>query len=166
MYIDITLKVTPKMIKDANNNEKKTFTGHLGTHFDVMNKEFPLEYIKRDMIVFDVSYIRDEIDINDINLGLVRQNMFVALYTGFMDEVGYSTKKYFKEHPSLSYALIDALLDKHISMIGIDCAGIRQGKEHTPTDQYCADRNVFIIENLCHLKDVLYKVYPLSRTIK
>ncbi|MCD7949597.1 MAG: cyclase family protein [Erysipelotrichaceae bacterium] len=115
MYIDITLKVTPKMIQEANGNEKKTFTGHLGTHFDVMNKEFPLDYIKRDMIIFDVSYIRDEIDINDINLGLVRENIFVAFYTGFMDELGYGTKRYFKEHPQLSYELIDALLDKHIS---------------------------------------------------
>ena len=88
------------------------------------------------------------IDINDINLGIVRENMFVAFYTGFMDKVSYGTKKYFKEHPQLSHELIDALLDKHISMIGIDCAGVKQGKEHTPTDQYCADRNVFIIENL------------------
>ncbi len=44
MKIDITLKITPKMMKDAQGNEKKAFVGHLGTHFDVMNKEFPLEY--------------------------------------------------------------------------------------------------------------------------
>ena len=28
-------------------------------------------------------------------------------------------------------------------------------KEHTPMDQYCADRGVFIIENLCNLSGVL-----------
>ena len=47
MKIDITLKITPKMMKDAQGNEKKAFVGHLGTHFDVMNKEFPLEYTER-----------------------------------------------------------------------------------------------------------------------
>ena len=44
MKIDITLRITPKMATDAQGNEKKALVGHLGTHFDVMNKEFPLEY--------------------------------------------------------------------------------------------------------------------------
>ena len=43
MMIDITLKITPKMAVDAQGNEKKALVGHLGTHFDVMNKEFPLD---------------------------------------------------------------------------------------------------------------------------
>ena len=47
MLIDITLRITPKMTKDAQGNLKKALVGHLGTHFDVMNKEFPLEYVRR-----------------------------------------------------------------------------------------------------------------------
>jgi len=77
MFIDITLKITPKMVTDAQGNEKKSLVGHLGTHFDVMNKEFPIEYVER------------------------------------------------------------------------------KGIEHTPKDQYCANRGVFIIENLCNLNTVL-----------
>ena len=42
------------MTKDAQGNLKKALTGHLGTHFDVMNREFPLEYIRRQAVVFDV----------------------------------------------------------------------------------------------------------------
>ena len=42
-----------------------------------------------------------------------------------------------------------------ISMIGVDFAGIRRGKEHTPKDQYCADRGVFVVENLCGLSRLL-----------
>ena len=64
--------------------------------------------------------------------------------------------------------MIDALLEKGISVIGIDCAGIRRGKEHVPTDQRCADRGVFVVENLCALKTVLdagvrftARTYPL-----
>jgi len=34
-------------------------------------------------------------------------------------------------------------------------AGVRRGAEHTPKDQYCADRDVFIVENLCNLKHLL-----------
>ena len=153
MLIDITLKITPKMAKDAQGNEKKALVGHLGTHFDVMNKEFPLEYTRRKGIIFDVSSVTErDIEITDIDLSKVEKDMFVAFCTGFIEKEGYGTKPYFSEHPQLSNDLIDALLEKKISLIGIDFAGVRRGKEHTPKDQYCADRGTFIIENLCNLK--------------
>ena len=144
------------MATDAQGNEKKALVGHLGTHFDVMNKEFPLEYTKRNGIVFDVSKVKNrEIDIADIDMDKVKKNMFVSFYTGFIEEEGYGTTKYFTEHPELSNKLLEALLQKNISMIGVDFAGVRRGKEHTPMDQYCADHGVFIIENLCNLYSVL-----------
>lgn len=153
MLIDITLKITPKMAKDAQGNEKKALVGHLGTHFDVMNKEFPLEYTRRKGIIFDVSSVTErDIEITDIDLSKVEENMFVAFGSGFIEAEGYGTKRYFSEHPQLSNDLIEALLEKKVSLIGIDFAGVRRGKEHTPKDQYCADRGTFIIENLCNLK--------------
>ena len=156
MFIDVTLKITPKMVTDAQGNEKKSLVGHLGTHFDVMNKEFPIEYVERKGIVFDVSEITDrDINENDIDLGRVGKEMFVAFYTGFIETEGYGGKKYFTEHPQLSNILIDSLLEKKISIIGVDFAGVRRGIEHTPKDQYCANRGVFIIENLCNLNTVL-----------
>lgn len=51
--------------------------------------------------------------------------------------------------------MLEALLQKNVSMIGVDFAGVRRGKEHTPMDQYCADHGVFIIENLCNLYSIL-----------
>lgn len=156
MLIDITLKITPKMVTDAQGNEKKTLVGHLGTHFDVMNKEFPLEYTERKGIVFDVSNaLNRDIELSDIHLDYVEKDMFVAFYTGFIEKEGYGGYAYFTEHPQLSNELIDALLEKGVSIIGIDFAGVRRGREHTPKDQYCADKGVFIIENLCNLKAVL-----------
>lgn len=156
MLIDITLKITPKMIKDTQGKEKMALVGHLGTHFDVMDKEFPLEYTERKGIVFDVSnVINRDIEMSDVDLDKVEQDMFVAFYTGFIEKEGYGGKNYFGGHPQLSDELIDVLVDKGISIIGVDFAGIRRGKEHTPKDQYCADRGVFVIENLCNLKVVL-----------
>ena len=170
MKIDITLKITPKMVTDAQGNEKKALVGHLGTHFDVMNKEFPLEYTERNGIVFDVRKVRDrDIEIRDIDIEKVLKDMFIAFYSGFIEEEGYGTQRYFKEHPQLSNELIEALLNKNISIIGVDFAGVRRGKEHTPMDQHCADRGVFIVENLCNLGEVLEKrnlfkanVYPMN----
>ena len=73
MLIDITLKITPKMVTDAQGNEKKALVGHLGTHFDVMNKEFPLEYTKRKAIVFDISGVEGrDIGVSDVDLDSVK----------------------------------------------------------------------------------------------
>ena len=172
MLIDITLKVTPKMTTDAQGNLKKAMTGHLGTHFDVMNKEFPLEYTNRKGIVFDVSKVCDrDISADDIDLTKVESDMFVAFYTGFIEKIGYGSKEYFSNHPQLSVDLIEALLQKKISIIGVDFAGVRRGSEHTPMDQHCADQGVFIVENLCNLKAVVdagseckINTYPMNFT--
>lgn len=156
MLIDVTLKITPKMVKDAQGNEKKSLVRHLGTHFDVMNKEFPLEYAERKGCIFDVRNMRGrDIDVSDIDLSLVESGMFVAFYTGFIETEEYGTKTYFTEHPQLSKLLIEAMLEKEVSIIGIDCAGVRRGKEHTPTDQYCADHGIFIVENMYNLGALL-----------
>ena len=118
MKIDITLKITPKMVKDAQGNEKKALVGHLGTHFDVMDKEFPLDYTERKAVVFDVSHVKDrEIDISDIAIDQVEKEMFVAFYTGFIETVGYGIKEYFSKHPQLSNELLEELLKRNISMI-------------------------------------------------
>lgn len=154
--IDITLSVTPKMLDTASENTARSLIGHMGTHFDVMDKEFPLEYTLRSGLVFDVAHIRGrDIEIDDVDLEQVQPDMFVAFYTGYVDEIEYGTKTYFKEHPQLSLSLIEALLRKGISIIGVDCAGIRRGKEHTPADQRCADHGVFVVENLANLQAVV-----------
>ena len=82
---------------------------------------------------------------------------FVMFHTGFLKEVGYGTPDYFKSHPQLSLELIEFLIDKRVSLIGIDAAGVRRGDEHTKTDQFCSDNGVFIVENLDNLKFLLEK---------
>ncbi len=165
MLIDLSVKVTKSSNKDALDNEKIVSFGHLGTHFDVMNKEFPLEFTKRKGIVFDVSKILNrDIDISDIDINLINDDMFVAFYTGFIEKHQYGSKPYFTSHPQLSNELIEQLLNHKVSIIGIDCAGVRRGIEHTPKDQYCADKGVFIIENLCNLDRILNKKNSMKFT--
>ncbi len=167
MLIDLTLRITPKMVTDAQGNEKKALFGHLGTHFDVMDKEFPLEYTRREAVVFDVSSVKDrDITVSDINISSVPGDSFVAFYTGFINREPYGGNKYFSSHPQLNFELIDDLLSRGVSVIGIDAAGIRRGKEHTPADQYCADHGVFIVENLCNLEQIIgncvINTYPMN----
>lgn len=170
MLIDITLKITREMLLSAKNSEKPELLGHLGTHFDVMDKVFPLEYMSRNGIVFDVSNVGDrDICSSDIDISKVERDMFVIFYTGFADIEPYGSEKYFKSHPQLSDELIDALVNRGVSIIALDFAGVRRGDEHTPKDQYCADNGVFIVENLCNLKalvecdsNFIVNTYPMN----
>jgi hypothetical protein len=76
----------------AENNEKIVSSGHLGTHFDIMDKSFPLDLIERDGIVFDISQIRGrDVQANDIDLTLMKEGMFIAFYSGFINEEVYGT---------------------------------------------------------------------------
>lgn len=169
MFIDLTVRVTRELQKFAGENEKKANFGHLGTHFDVMDKEFPIDNFRKEAIMFHVQEAgqQRDIEISDINPDRIEKGAFVIFHTGFIEQEEYGTRRYFTEHPQLSDALIDVLLEKGVSMIGIDCAGVRRGKEHTPKDQYCADRGVFIIENLCHLEKLpvdkfTVNTYPIN----
>ena len=90
MVVDLTLQVTPKMITDAEGNEKKALTGHLGTHFDVKDKEFPLEYTELKGVVFDVSRVAErDIEIEDIDPDSIMDAKFIAFYSGFLEITGY-----------------------------------------------------------------------------
>ncbi len=168
MKLDITLPITPSIWYDAKKSEKTELEGHLGTHFDVMEQEFPLSYTERRGVVFDVSAVENgEIDLADIDPSRIEADTFVLFYTGFSDKEPYGSRRYFKEHPTLSLALIDLLLEKRVSIIGLDFAGARRGAEHIPTDSRCAAREVFIVENLTGLgalldkKNLLIHTYPL-----
>ena len=168
MLFDLTLKITPEMAK-AQGVRFDAPAGHLGTHFDVMDKEFPLSYTKREAVVFDVRGCKGrEITCGDISLDAVRKDMFVGFCTGFPEQTGYGTPEYHKNHPVLSYELIDALIERQVSIIGIDFAGVRRGKEHTPADQHCADHGVFVVENLTSLDQVIgtsvISTFPMNYT--
>ena len=155
MKIDLTVPVREDLWHDVFRNEQMASLGHLGTHFDVRDKQFDMENTIRCGKLVDVRDVHNrDIDIEDLGNLVIEVKDFIIFHTGFLKEVGYGGKVYFADHPQLSMALIDHLMDKKVSLIGLDAAGIRRGEEHTPTDQYCADRDVFIIENLDNL-DIL-----------
>ena len=171
MWVDLTLAVTPDMRENARSREPKAFDGHMGTHYDVMKKTFPLDYLKRKGVVFDVSGIMDrDIDENDIDCSLIKENMFVGFYSGQIERYEYGSDEYFHSGPQLAKSLIELLVERKVSLIGLDFAGARRGSQHPLTDQYCADHDTFIIENMVNLKqlvdrkDVTIYCFPLNYT--
>ncbi len=155
MLIDLTLPVSQSLWEQALRNERLASLGHLGTHFDAMDRPFALENIRRRGRLVNARGSKDrEIATADLGNLEIRPNDAVLFHTGFLKDVGYGKGEYFRDHPQLSMELIHHLLDARVSLIGIDAAGMRRGAEHTPTDQACADRGTFVLENLYNL-DVL-----------
>jgi kynurenine formamidase len=158
MLIDLTTGFHKEWIVNPSHALLDKLFGHWGTHFDCMDREFPLKYFKLAGIVFDVRSIEGrDIEVGDINISAVAERMFVGFYTGHIERFEYGKKEYFSGSPQLSHQLIDALLEKKVAIIGIDVSGIREGPEHVPADQKCADNGTFVVENLCRLGEVVGK---------
>lgn len=171
MKLDLSFKVEKKVLNDllgslAQDNTTLDKSGHIGTHFDVMNKEFSIENIITTGKIFDISHITNgEVKLEDLDLSIIEKKDFVMFYSGILKQHGYGTKEYFSTHIELSDELIDYLIHKEVSFIGVDMSGAKKPDDHLRIDQYCADRGVFIIENLDNLDLLLKKVSNRSFTV-
>ena len=149
--IDLSVQISQSKWRELFGAEQLAGAGHIGTHFDVMNTTFDLENTKRSGKIVDVSGVRErDIGISDVRATEIRAHDFVIFHTGFLQAVGYGTPAYRTDYPQLARDLLRLLLEKQVSLIGLDAPGVRRGDEHTPTDQWCADHGVFIVENLAN----------------
>ncbi|WP_353094688.1 cyclase family protein [Tissierella praeacuta] len=177
MKIDLSISIEKEFFNELLEKSfkaKRDIIGHIGTHFDVMDKKFSLENTIRNGRLFDIRNIRDkEIDTTDIDLNKIKENDFVIFYTGYLEEESYGTERYFTDYPVLSKSLINKLISKKVSLIGIDTASIVRPNVHIETDQHCADNGIFVIENLNNLglllgnvQDKGFKVYTFPISIE
>jgi|SRR6185437_79846 len=174
MLIDLTLAISVTQISGGEEYVRKIVdAGHAGTHFDVMDKVFPLEYFRTNGKVVDISHIRGrEVEIDDISGVKLDPGDTLIFYSGWIDELGYDTSHaYAYKSAELSDALVEHVVARGVRLIGVDAAGVQKPKKHAAVDQYCADRGVFVLENLNNVKTLLeinrpFTVYtaPLNRT--
>lgn len=171
MKFDLSFKVEKKILNEIlgtikQSDENLDKSGHIGTHFDVMDKEFSIDNIIIKGKIFDISHIKtEEVKLEDLDLSNVQENDFVMFYSGILKQHGYGTKEYFSTYIELSDELIDYLIDKKVSFIGVDMGGAKKPKDHPRIDQYCADRGIFIIENLNNLDLLLKETSRKSFTV-
>lgn len=152
MLIDLSLEIDQSNIPD---DSPFRAMGHVGTHFDVMDKAFPLDSFRTRGQVVDISHIRDrEVEISDLPEDIAEGGIII-LHTGYMDEIGYDGKGYNQRSAELSDAAMAHITDRKVKLIGVDAAGIQKPKKHVAADQFCADRNIFVIENLRNVRDLL-----------
>jgi kynurenine formamidase len=147
--------------------------GHVGTHFDVMNKEFPIESFKTPGKLVDISEIRArEVEVSDLVASQIDAGDTVIFHTGYMEELGYESRLYWKRSAELSDAAVSYLISRKIRLIAVDAAGAQKPTKHQRVDQLCADNGIFIVENLDNVRALLahrnlpFTVYtaPLRRS--
>lgn len=125
--------------------------GHIGTHIDVYNKTIiDEEKMKTEGIVINCQnyQLNSEIGLEIIENKNIKKGDFIIFKTGIQNGYPYGSKEYLKEHPELSWELIDFLLKKEVSFIGIDCAGIKRSENHIKADKICEENSCYVIENL------------------
>ena len=134
LRIGIFKKITFKKLKKAKENDHEEYCRRKGWIFDV--RSVPIDR---------------EIGVDDIDLSKVESGMFVGFFSGYIETEPYGSKKYFAEHPALSVDLIEKLIEKEVSLVGLDFSGMRLGAEHNPMDHHCAEHGMFAVENMANL---------------
>ncbi|WP_313524218.1 cyclase family protein [Anaerotignum sp.] len=156
MLIDVTLKMTSKMFVEVISSATQFFPGHIGTHFDSTNQEFPLEYMERQGIVFDISNIEGrEVIASDIDLSLVEEGMFVAFCSNYSETVGYGSHEYFNKSPKISFDILNELLKRNVCIVGLDFVRSSKCRLRRLVKKFSLEQEPYVIENLCNLKTIL-----------
>src|SRR5215831_14668360 len=87
MLIDLSLPIDAKKLPSEAAYKTFVDAGHAGTHFDVVNKSFPLESFRTRGKVIDISHIRDrEVEVEDLGSISIEADDFVIFHTGFIDQ--------------------------------------------------------------------------------
>ena len=167
MITDLTTRVDARLMEAwlAGHERRHIAAGHIGTHLDTYCQTvIPLSYFRSGGVLVDVADVCEEreIDIDDMAPEAVRPGSFVLFRTARIERHPYGNDEYFRDHPQLSFALIDWLLERGIHFIGVDCCGIRRGEEHAAADARCERAGVYVIENLCNLHTLSESEKPFT----
>jgi kynurenine formamidase len=128
--------------------------GHIGTHIDLMGKEFDLARTQTTGRIFDVrKAAAGEITLKDFAKELAGEGEFIMFLTGRLQETAYGEKEYFLSHKELAWEVIEFLVAQKAAMIGVDTAGVRKIAEHPKADQFCAEHGIFVVENMDQLDE-------------
>jgi kynurenine formamidase len=166
MKIDLTFQLTENhpVFKKIDESKDKYFKlGHLGTHLDThLKTKVPLDYMVTRGILFDVTKAVGEINSDSIDLTLIEEHDFVIFKTDMIKRFEYGSEDYFSRQLELSDNLINSLIKKKISFIGIDAGGIKKGTKHVEADKRCEAANIYVIENMAHLDQLSLNVHNHS----
>lgn len=153
---------------DGYNLELIFFSSHSGTHLDApyhfVEKGLGIDKIPLSKLITKAVLCRakkgpDEIitqkDIVDFETknGKISANSAVVFETGWSNNL--TKKDYFTRNPGLSKTAAKYLIEKEVSLVGIDSPSIDMGKDPKFSAHHTLlKRGVLILENLCNLNKI------------
>lgn len=137
---------------------------HNGTHIDVPAhmiaggkelKDYPVERFVCKGICIDS---RAGFNAEEIDKSINQEGLAVLFCTGASDY--FFEPKYWSEFPVLDEACIQKLIDKKVTMVGID-AGSFDIQENFPVHKSLLGADILLIENLTNLKALINQTFDL-----
>jgi arylformamidase len=132
---------------------------HIGTHIDAASHmieggknidEYPPERFVCAAVCLDVKTGFSALDVDLIPEGI----QAVLFHTGF--DKFYYEPKYWADYPVMDDDVIDALINKGVSLIGLDCAS-PDSDEKFPVHIKLLSADILIVENLTGLEQLVGK---------
>lgn len=152
MLIDLSLPIAKT--NPFTTGSPVAHLGHVGTHLDRSPTQelHPDRFISTGKLI-DVSAIRDRlIEPDDLaNIAETEEGDLLILRTGWLAE-RYPSDEYFQLHPELSHEAVELIVSKKVNMIGIDAPGLGRPDRHSDLDRFCAEHDIFVVENLANLE--------------
>ncbi|MDI6452989.1 cyclase family protein [Peloplasma aerotolerans] len=167
-----TFEVVSDFDYASSHETNMTFNLHTGTHMD-----FPLHMIPfgetsdtldlarliREVKVFDLSHLKDCIDIKDVEKLDIQKDDFVLFKTKNSEEENFNFKFIYLNDKASKY-----LAERKIKGVGVDGLGVERDQPNHPTHKTLFKHDIIIIEGL-RLKEVnegVYMMYALPIKIK
>lgn len=190
-YIDLSYEITDGMpiypgdeeveleFKKIYDNDGYSYsvlrTGmHVGTHIDcpmhlTNNRKYISQYELDNFIGCGVllDVVGEKVITKKKGYGeKIRNKDIVILRTGY--EKYYGTEKYYNSHPVLSEELVKLFIENGVKIVGFDMPS--PDMEPFPIHKLLLNNEIFIIENLCNLKELRedkdFKVIALPLKIR
>ncbi len=142
-----------------------TMGSHTGTHIDAPAhmieggkelKDYPIERFVTKSVCIDA---RNGFNVEPIRSSKVPEGGSVIFYTG-ISEI-YLKEEYWNDYIVLDEDCCQALIDKKISMVGLDTASA-DNVDGFPIHKKLLGADILIIENLTNLKSLVGKTFELQ----
>lgn len=186
MIIDLSMPVSEKTIvfpgdakpvfEPAGTLEKEGFidhivhiNNHLGTHIDAPGhmlaggktlESYPIDRFVCDAICIDArgkDLMTADLLTTPTSVEL-RPGMAVLFYSGRGDD--YTTPEYATDYPTIDSSLAKHLIEKGVSMVGIDMIGFDR-EEGSPIHKLLLGKDILLFENLINLDKIVGKRFRL-----
>lgn len=141
-----------------------TMDTHSGTHIDAPAhmigdgkelKDYPIERFVQKGICIDA---RQSFSSEAIEKSVNEEDLVVLFYTGASEY--FHEEKYWTDFAVLDEACIKTLINKKVSMVGIDAGSFDQ-QENFPVHKSLLGADILLIENLTNLKPLINQTFDL-----